>query len=91
MGRRPPTRSNPVAPPLQRTLYRGRRQSVDRYVFLLNGNHLSLRPRPTFISIFYGACVGAPNKETNTAPPNPTTSALHKHIEGGGTMIWLHR
>ena len=32
----PPTQSNPVVPPIERPLYRGRQQSVDCYVLMLN-------------------------------------------------------
>ena len=89
MGRRPPTWSNLVAPPLQCPLYRGCRQSVDCYFLPLNGSHL--QPRPAFLSIFMGLALAPQIRESTAAPPNPMTSALRKPIGGGGTIIWWHR
>ncbi len=40
IGRRPPTRSNPPAPPLQHPFYRGRQLLVDCCVLPINGGHL---------------------------------------------------
>jgi hypothetical protein len=42
IGRRPPTRSNPHAPPLQDPFYRGRQLLVDCCVLPINGSHLRL-------------------------------------------------
>ena len=85
LGRRPPTWSNPVAPPLQRPLYRGRRQSVDCYFLPFNGDHL--RPRPAFLSIFFmGLALAPQTREPTAAPPSPMMSALRNPIGSGGTM-----
>jgi hypothetical protein len=63
-GTTPPNAIHPVAPSLQRPLYRFRQHSVDCYVLPLNGDHLRTRPRfPLYF--FDRARVGAPNKGTN--------------------------
>ena len=86
----PPMQSNPVASPLQLPLYCGRQQSVDCYVMPLNGDHL--RPQPAFLSIFNGACVGAPNKGTNCGAAKPDGAHLAQaYRKRWGTMIWWHR
>ncbi len=51
IGRRPPTRSNPRAPPLQHHFYRGCQILVDCCVLPINGGHL--RPQCIFNSIFF--------------------------------------
>jgi hypothetical protein len=42
IGRRPPTRSNPRAPPLQHPFYRSHQLLVDCCVLPINGGHLRL-------------------------------------------------
>jgi len=90
MGRRPLTRSNPVAPSLQCPLYRVRLQSVDCYVLPLNGDHLRTRPRlPLYFLI--GLALATQTRKPTAALPNPTLRALRKPIGSSGTMSWWCR
>ncbi len=72
IGRRPPTRSNPCAPPLQHPFYRGRQLLVDCCVLPINGGHL--RPQCILNSIFFCIEFVASNDWT---PPSHTFQPPH--------------
>jgi hypothetical protein len=77
IGRRPPTCSNPRAPPLQYPFYHGRQLLVDCCVLPINGGHL--RPQCILNSIFFALNLSPPM--IGRRPPirsNPHTPPL-KH------------
>ena len=78
-GTTPPNAIQPVAPSLQRPLYRVRRQSVDCYVLPLNSDHLRKRPHPPLYFLI-GLVLAPRARELTAALPDLMARALRKPI-----------
>jgi hypothetical protein len=66
MRQRPPTRSTPIASPLQRTPHHRHRLLVDCCVFRLNGGNLRPRHRPSLN--FFSIPIRRPKRRENVLP-----------------------
>jgi hypothetical protein len=80
MGRRPPTRYNPRAPPLQHLPYRFRQLLVGCCVALVEQQPPKAET-PSLSLFFDGLCFGTPNKKTNNG----------ESATNAASLVWAHR
>jgi hypothetical protein len=88
MGRHPPTRSTPAAPPIIHPIYRGHQILIGCCVLLLDSGHLRPRPQPN-LYLSMGLVLAPQSMEPGTARVHRMPRACYRLIGSRGTKIWI--